>query len=296
MVQEFCLHVQSQCHFLDVNKAYKSSVWRRMQCLYYLFFASILLQNLQAAPTWPAELTSPEPGVFPQLPHTQLNLRISWNGTISAGTVQMEFSPPGVKKAGTYVVTSSAASQGAAALLFPYQTNFWSEINPDTLRPKYFHALEKDDKESNETTVRHFPTYVDCTKIDQILKSGKLLKTNTRFDFTPVFDIFSAMLHVRSQKLANGDHITLVVHPFDTPYLLKINVIDRELHNGVNAIRLSVGMRKMDPKTLELRAYKKIKKDVTLWLSDDADRIPLELRAAAYIGDVRATLVSHRRL
>jgi len=38
--------------------------------------------------------------------------------------------------------------------------------------------------------------------------------------------------------------------------------------------------------------YKKLKKPVTLWLSDDADRVPLELRAAVYIGDVRAVLTN----
>ena len=56
-----------------------------------------------------------------------------------------------------------------------------------------------------------------------------------------------------------------------------------------------MGMRKIDRKTLELLPYKKLKRDATLWLSDDADRIPLELRAAVFIGDIRATLTSHRK-
>jgi hypothetical protein len=54
-------------------------------------------------------------------------------------------------------------------------------------------------------------------------------------------------------------------------------------------------MHKIDRKTLELRPYKKLKKDATLWLSDDADRIPVELRATAFIGDVRATLTAHTK-
>ena len=104
------------------------------------------------------------------------------------------------------------------------------------------------------------------------------------------------MLHVRSQKLDTGDQITLVVHPFGTSYLLRVKVQGRELHNGRNAIRLTMGMRKIDRKTQELVAYKKLKKDATLWLSDDAERIPMEFRAAAFIGDVRATLTGHRKL
>jgi hypothetical protein len=33
-------------------------------------------------------------------------------------------------------------------------------------------------------------------------------------------------------------------------------------------------------------------KSATLWLSDDANRLPLELRAEVFIGDVRMTLKS----
>lgn len=103
------------------------------------------------------------------------------------------------------------------------------------------------------------------------------------------------MLHVRSQKLADGDNITQVIHPFGTPYLLRVKVLGHEVHNGRKAIRLNVGMRKIDRKTLELLPYKKLKRDATLWLGDDADRVPIELRAAAFIGDVRVTLVAHRK-
>jgi hypothetical protein len=110
-----------------------------------------------------------------------------------------------------------------------------------------------------------------------------------------VFDIFSAMLHVRSQKLDTGDTMSLLVQPFGAAYLLRVRVDGREVHNGRKTIRLNVGMRKIDRKTLELLPYKKLKKDAVLWLSDDADRVPVELRAAVFIGDIRATLVSHHK-
>ena len=67
------------------------------------------------------------------------------------------------------------------------------------------------------------------------------------------------------------------------------------MHNDRKTIRLSVGMQKIDRKTLELRPYKKMKRDAMLWLSDDDDRIPVELRAAVFIGDVRAVLTGFRK-
>ncbi len=244
-----------------------------------------------AAPTWQAELSSPQPGNFGQLPPTELNFQVSWQGMIKAGTLKIQFAPDGVKKPGAYVVRAVAASTGPAALLFPYTSDFWSEINPNTLRPIYFRSLEIDDKESVITTVRHFPTEIISQESAKNIKTGKTKVTDRIFDYSPVFDLFSAMLQVRSQKLATGDHITLVIHPFDTPYLLHVVVIGREIHMEQNTIRLSVGLRKIDRKTLGLLPYKKLKKDATMWLSDDALRVPIELRAAAFIGDVRATLV-----
>jgi hypothetical protein len=258
-------------------------------------FILALVPQLKAAPAWQAELTTPEPGAFAKPVPTVLDLQVSWNGTIQAGTVRIEFAPPGVSKAGSYVIRSSASSQGAAAVIFPYQTNFWSEIAPTSLRPRFFEAVETDDKENVRTTVRHFPNRVESRAVTKLLKTGKSTQTDHTFAFAPVFDMFSAMLHVRSQKLDTGDQITLAIHPFDTPYLLRVKVQGREVHNGRNAIRLTVGMRKIDRDTLELRTYKKLKRDATLWLSDDADRIPIELRAAAFIGDVRATLTAHRK-
>ncbi|RYD24694.1 MAG: DUF3108 domain-containing protein, partial [Verrucomicrobiaceae bacterium] len=183
-------------------------------------FAFLLIPVLHAEPSWQKELTSPSPGPFVvQVPVT-LDFELSWKGAINSGKVRIEFAPPDVKKPGTFVVRSSSASLGAAAVLFPYQSHFWSEIDPVSLRPRFFSAVETDKKESVTTTVRHFPGRVESREVTKITKTGKVKQTDKVFSFSPVFDVFSAMLHVRSQKLDDGDHITLVIHPFDTPYLL----------------------------------------------------------------------------
>ena len=108
--------------------------------------------------------------------------------------------------------------------------------------------------------------------------------------------MFSAILWIRSQRLAPGDDHTLLLLPFKSPYLLNVKVEAKEQHLGRDALRLSVALRKIDRKSLTLGNYKKLRKPVTVWLSDDADRIPIELRAAVYIGDVRAVLTGFRKI
>ena len=258
------------------------------------FFLSLLLAPiLHAAPAWKSELTSPAPGPFAKPALSTLDLQLSWNGMINSGTVRMEFAPADAKKPGAYVIRSSTASQGPAAALFPYQSNFWSELDPKTLRPRFFQSVETG-KKAVTTTVRHSVGRVESREITK-QKSGATKQTDKVFKSPAIFDLFSAMLHVRSQKLDAGDKIALVIHPFDNPYLLRVKVAGREVHNGRKTIRLTMGMQKIDRKTQELMPYKKLKKDATLWLSDDADRIPVEIRAAVFIGDVRATLAGHRK-
>jgi hypothetical protein len=243
-----------------------------------------------ADPAWKKDLSPAAPGPYPPLPASVLDLQVSWKGIVNSGTLRMEFAPKTADKPGTYIVRSSATSLGAAAAVFPYKGTSWTELDPVSLAPRLVHSVETDKNETVTTTSRYFPDRVDCRVITAPLDKSPEKQTDRTFAFTPVFDIFSAILLVRSQPLAEGDEINLVIHPFNNPYLLRVKVLAREMHMDRKTIRLSVGMRKIDRKTLELKAYKKIKSDATLWLSDDADRIPIELRAAVFIGDIRATL------
>ncbi len=267
----------------------------KIWCLGVLLPALSISTLVADEPAWKSELTAPAVGLHPHLAPTVLDFELSWNGTIDSGKLRIEFAPAAAKKPGVYIVRSSASSLGAAAALFPYKTSFWSELDPTTFRPKFFHSEETDQSESVSTDVRHFPDRVESRETTKDLKTGVAKTSDKVFTFAPVFDIFSAMLHIRSQNLNEGDKIALVVCPFKTPYLLRVTVKGREVHNGRDAIRLSVSMRKIDRKTLELKPYKKLKQDATLWLSDDADRVPIEFRASAFIGDVRATLKGNRK-
>ncbi len=262
-----------------------------------LFIGSLTLGPLSAAdPAWESELSAAAPGDFPPVPAGVLDLQLSWKGMINSGYLRLDFAAPDATKPGVRVVRSSAASVGIAAGLYPYQSTFWSEIDSSSLKPRLFHAVDSDGRETVTSTSRFLAGRVEFEEITRNLRSRAESQRQETFKFAPVFDIFSAMLWVRSQKLAVGDQINLVLNPFGTPYLLRVTVVQREIHLERKTIRLSVGMQKIHPRTLELRPYKKMKQAATLWLTDDAARIPLELRAPVFIGDVRATLTRFRQL
>jgi len=75
----------------------------------------------------------------------------------------------------------------------------------------------------------------------------------------------------------------------------EITVLGREQHNGRACIKLDVKLNKINKKTLKLEDYSKLKK-ATLWISDDADRVLIELRSKVFIGDVRMVLAKQSAL
>lgn len=243
-----------------------------------------------AEPDWKDLLSSPKPGTWPRLTPCLLDFQLSWKGMLDAGRMRMEFAPGDAAKPGLLVIRSFSASSGAASVLFPYQSHSWSEVYPSTLHPRFFQSTETDHRETVTTTNRYLSDRVESTEVAKLFKRKIPTLTARIFRHGPVFDIYSAMLQIRSRKLANGDRMALVVQPYATPYLVNVSVAGRELHAGRKTIRLKIGMRKIDRKTLRLLPYKKMKGQASLWLSDDADRIPVEFRAAVFIGDVRATL------
>lgn len=249
-----------------------------------------------SAPAWKAELSPAKPGVHPPIAPSTMDFTLSWKGMLKAGTVRMEFAPKGVRKPGAMVIKSTASSQGAASKLYPYSHSYWSEIDQRTLASRFFHATETDSKETAITTNRYTSRSVNVSEKSTARKTGAVKTEAYSFPHGPARDVFSAILYIRSQKLDPGEEHTLLLLPFKTPYLLKVRVEAKEKHHGRDALRISFGLRKIDRNTYDLVPYKKLKKPVTLWLSDDADRIPLEIRAAVYIGDVRAVLTDFSKL
>lgn len=249
-----------------------------------------------AAPEWQAKLTPPAAGTHPRLEPIALDYQMSWKGILNSGHLRMEFAPPGEKKPGAYVVRAHAVSQGAAAALHPYQFDCWSELHPGPLLPRYVKSTEIDSNGTEITITRYFENRVESETSAVSKKTGKPEVKNRTFGQGAVFDIFSAMLQIRSHPLADGDHVNLVIQSSDQPYLLRIQCLGRETHNGQKTIKLSAGMNKIDRDTLDLKPYKKLKRDATLWLSDDHDRVPIELRAEIFLGDVRATLIQRKKL
>lgn len=251
---------------------------------FLLLFLS-LLSSLHAQ--WNKQLTPTGP--FKKLSPEKLEYQLSWKGAINSGTVTFELGVKDARYPKAFLGHIHGRSTGAAYALFPYRFTFTSFSHAQSYLPILFVADEVDDKERVTTKNRYKAPGVIHQSTTKVYKIKDPIEKQHTFTVQQAHDPLTAMLAVRAHPLKNGDSVNLCIHPFSSPYFAQIKVIGRELHLGQNCIKLDVAMQKIDLKSNQLKHYKKLKK-ATLWISDDAQRIPVELRCKVFIGDVRAVL------
>ncbi len=255
--------------------------------------ASFLLATLQLVsgdpePDWIDSLTSAKgPGNFTAPPAMHLTYRFGWSG-IQAATADIHFFSP---TRNTFEVDASGATSGFPRTLFRLDIYHQATENKDTLRPIHFFQEEKYRQETVRTNVNFEPDYV--TGLREKIPSDRPSKPNV-FKFSPVFDLTTALLWVRSQRLADGDTESLVVWASNAPYLATVTVVGRDTlkidGRNQNAIKLDLKLKKIDKK-MQLKDHK-LFKGGRGWLSDDDKRIPLRIEADIFIGYVFVELES----
>lgn len=266
------------------SRAYRSVTW---------VLVSILLVTLRSVsadpePDWISSLTSAKgPGNFTAPPAMHLSYRFGWSG-IQAATADIHFFSP---TRNTFEVDASGATSGFPRTLFRIDVYHQATENKDTLMPIHFFQEEKYRQETVKTNVNFEPDYV--TGLREKIPSDRPSKPNV-FKFSPVFDLTTALLWVRSQSLANGDTESLVVWASNAPYLATVTVIGRDTlkidGQKQNAIKLDLKLKNIDKK-MQLKDHK-LFKGGRGWLSDDDKRIPLRIEADIFIGYVFVELES----
>ncbi|MGE9268070.1 MAG: DUF3108 domain-containing protein [Verrucomicrobiales bacterium] len=258
----------------------------------FLALLCLLPALATAAPAWQSEVNIPRSGALKKMPPTHLRYELSWNGRVKAGTLDALLGKPDKRYPNHFVCQIYGGSTGWARTLHPLSVNYIGILNQNTLRPVVFVGNETEKKELKKYDNRFTASKVASTKTTT--EDGKTKTQKRSFAHTPALDLFSALFQARSLPLAQGKTYVMPFYPISAPYLARLTVLGRENFGGRPAIKLDVKLQKIGPNN-ELVAYKKMKK-ATLWVSDDAWRVPLELRVEAFIGDVRMSLTEQKNL
>lgn len=274
-------------HSRGVTPAMKA----RFTFLFFTFFLAgpAFAEDPVESPEWMKEITRLPPGNHANLRPVSLGYTLDWNHRINAGKVDIEIVRDGPANP-KLVGDASGGSTGFARFLFPYDFRAKSIVDQDSLRPLTFQLSEKDRNEENSYDIIFETKRQIFTTTSK--RKNETLSATDRFKFDFGQDVLSSAFYLRSQALKDGDAISMVVTPFNRPYLTTFTVVGRESHKvkgkTYDAIKLDAEVGKVNP-DLSIKSYEKIKR-TTLWFTDDEYRIPLELQAQLTFGYVSARL------
>ncbi|MDQ2866813.1 MAG: DUF3108 domain-containing protein [Verrucomicrobiota bacterium] len=245
----------------------------------------VALDTAAAAGEWRATITRLPRGDFAQVRPFEATYNFSWSG-ISAASADIRCQR---EPADYLTLDGQGHTFGVARVLWKFDFSYHSCVRADTLRPVGMQQTQTERRKFTRTDQQFTDAGVETTRVE-----GKKSPKHTTYLCNGLNDLFSALLYVRSQPLADRDVYRLIVYPETTPYLATITVLGRESfksHAGnYRAIKMDLRLEKITKKD-ELVPHKKFKR-ASVWLSDDSDRILLRAEAQIFVGTVAAELQS----
>lgn len=245
------------------------------------------LAGESALPDWARRLSQPEPGPFPLPRPEETYYKFGWFA-ITGGEAFATFS----KRENIVQLEAHGGSTGFVRSLWKLDASHKATARASTLRPLKVRQVEAYGWKTVITSLSF--TDESVTDLRTQKPADPTPPVEMKFKFPNVYDLQTALLYVRSQRLQPGDRIRLVVFPANTPYLATVTVLGREKiqvkAGKFNALKLEIHLKRINPK-YELEQHKKFKRAVA-WLSDDADRMVLRVEAEIFVGSVWAELQS----
>jgi len=251
-----------------------------------------LVVCLLCVPAWAGDwrdtLTSAQPGKFPPPRPWKGLYKFGWSG-ISAAQASFNF---GKASHGQYQLIMATQTTGAVRALWRMDTTHTAMCMASTLRPVCLRQTEVYKSETENTRADFLPDGVRY--LCQETPTKEPPRKERRFKFTNAFDLQTALLFIRSQRLEGGEHYRMVVFPGKGAYLADIDVVGREKTKvpagSYDAIKCQVRLQEVN-KRMELEPHKKFQRAYA-WLSDDRDRLLLKIEAEVFVGSVWTELQS----
>jgi hypothetical protein len=252
-------------------------------------FAFLTFCSSCLAENWEATLSKDPPGNFPEMRPLRVSYRFGWSG-LTAATGDVHFTKPSEDK---FQLDGTGRTIGLVRALWKLDVNYQAAASAGTLRPV---ETEQTESYRSKKVVTHLTfTNNGVTRVRTEGKGAAEAKTR-QFNFPNLFDLFSAMLYVRSQPLKDGSVYRVVAYPATSAYLATVTVIGREkisVHAGnYSAIKLDLQLKRVG-KQRQLEPHRKFRR-ATIWVSDDAERLLLRIEAQIFVGTVFAELQSLR--
>jgi Protein of unknown function (DUF3108) len=225
---------------------------------------------------------------LPFTPGETLTYNVNWS-VFPAGTITATLASDKHGSDDSYVVTTTASSQGFVSLLYKVQDVFQSVFNPETLCST---QISKHINEGGRHKIAKitFDSSRGLALLDEhnVGDANKPQKHDEHEIPPCVQDIITAFYYVRSQPLRVGQDVKLAVNDGSRTATVVAAVTARR------RIQTPVGIHealRVEPSVFR-NLYEKKKGKLVVWFSDDEHRYPLRIKATLPLGAITGTLAS----
>lgn len=229
--------------------------------------------------------------VSPWMDGEKLNYEISW-GFVTAGNASLIVKPLGGTPARTEFI-SHAWNNGFFESMYPVQDTIYTRVRNDGWLPEVFRKTLNEGAYAQKSLIRFDRSANMASLSDTVFKEPRSRKVKRSFDSTLVLSggehcVMSAFYLVRTLELKPGQVAYFQAVSGKKKYKLKVICHRRE--------RLETILGKKDclvvEPVLDGDGIFKAKGRLTIWLTDDAKRIPVLMKTEIALGSIKAELIS----
>lgn len=259
----------------------------RVRKIANIFSLLLLFASPALGAKWEATVTAASPPSFPGPRPLHAKYGFGWSGFPGANA-DVRLTKPSRDR---FQLDGTIHTIGLVRTLWKFDATQTASADAATLHPL---EMKQTENVRNKKTVTHLSFDSGGVTSRETETPGKGGPKIRRFDSPHVFDLYSALLYLRSQPLQDRSIQRIVVYPATSAYLATVTVLGRERLTGpsgtYNAIKLDLQLSKIG-KNRELERHRKFRRG-TVWLSDDPDRLLLKIQAQVFVGTVFAELQS----
>ena len=218
-----------------------------------------------------------------------LRYKMSYSGFLRAGSAILEVNEKDYNGKKVFYTKGTGWTSGMIKWFFEVDDTYESYFDMDTIKPYLFkrkideggykkHRITSFNYQSKQAYIQDFTNQKD-----------------TSVAFTNVQDMMSSFYYLRNietEGLKNGDEIALDMFMDSQVYPFKLRFLGRQVlktkFGKVNSLVFK-------PLVQSGRIFKE-QESVTIWITDDANKIPIKMQASLAVGSLRAELEKYKGL
>lgn len=219
-----------------------------------------------------------------------LRYRISYSNFFNAGNATLQIKETTYNGKEVYNVIGKGKTTGVISWFFKVKDHYESFFDKDHLLPyRFIRDIDEGGYTKNKEILFDHASHKALVKdFDK--------NTQNSYDFEQgVQDMISTLYYLRNMDISglkNGDEISLKLFFDEKNYTFKLKFLGRET---INTKFGKVATAKFRPFVQSGRVFKE-EESLTVWVSDDKNKIPLLIKASLAVGSLRADLDAYKGL